>query len=92
MDNKIEQYYENDYKNFINNEQILTIDEAMFFAFELAFKDRMSGMTEKDYLNRFGLSNNDYSSNNCINWGIAVTIAAKFIYCSSHKFKNEGVN
>ena len=50
-------------------------DEAYLFAFELAFKDRMSGLNEIDYISRFDLVHDKY-----LNWGMAVTLVAKYIF------------
>ncbi len=89
MYEKYLRHYENDYFQSVRSEKSITIDEAMFFAVELAFKDRIKGLTEIEFLKRFDLTENEYVYNNYINWGIAVTIVAKHFYLGNSHFNSE---
>tara|TARA_Y200000002_G_scaffold344136_1_gene317160 strand:+ start:1375 stop:1653 length:279 start_codon:yes stop_codon:yes gene_type:complete len=83
----IDRHRENIFKN-----KCVTIDEVLFFTFELAFKDRMSGLSEEEFLDRFGLTNNEYTYGKCLNWGIAVTLVAQYLYRESFKVNEESCN
>ena len=62
----------------ISQENNITINEAMYFAFELAFTYRAAGLSETEYLKKFNLT----YLNEDLNWGSAIFLVMKCMMSS----------
>lgn len=66
-----------DFENFSFLQGYFLESEALYFAAELAMKDRMEGLSEKDFLLK-RMELNDPPQ--FLNWGIAIATYAHFLH------------
>jgi len=77
-----------DFENFSFQQGYFLESEALYYSAELAMKDRMDGLSEKEFL----LKRMDCdSSTDFMNWGIAIAIYAQFLH-RMHSWSHRSLN
>tara|TARA_B100001057_G_scaffold474897_1_gene541055 strand:+ start:563 stop:832 length:270 start_codon:yes stop_codon:yes gene_type:complete len=83
MNNKKNEIHEiEDYEMNIHAQSLFLDDEAFYFSAELAMKDRIEGLSEKEFLMR--RMEFEYEMP-YINWGIAISIFANYLHRIHHQ-------
>ena len=72
---------------FINEKGYFHKDEALFFAFEMAYEDRNLGLSPKDFLKKRMSFQNEIQ----LNWGIALEIYINYLL-RAHSKGSKSIN
>lgn len=71
-----------DYETHLYAQSLFLDDEAFYFSAELAMKDRIDGLSEREFLSRRMEFEYDMPY---INWGIAISIFANYLHRIHHQ-------